>query len=105
MDALRLSQGLGAALDGTIARIAAHPNVVGTGGIGCFRSVVLARDGRLFDGGEIAGIVAAVRKAGAIVQPGPGCIQVIPAYLYGRAELDELETAILHGIDDHERAA
>ena len=105
MDALRLSQKLGAALDGTIARIVAHPHVIGTGGIGCFRSVVLARDGRLFDGGEIAGVVAAVRKAGAIVQPGPGCIQVIPAYLYGRAELDELETAILHGIDDHERAA
>ncbi|MBT2497142.1 aspartate aminotransferase family protein [Microbacterium sp. ISL-59] len=105
MDALRLSQELGAALDGTITRIAAHPNVVDTGGIGCFRSVVLARDGRPFDGGEIAGVVAAVRKAGAIVQPGPGCIQVIPAYLYGRTELDELETAILHGIDDHERAA
>ncbi|WP_237682608.1 daptide-type RiPP biosynthesis aminotransferase [Microbacterium sp. B19(2022)] len=105
MDALRLSQELGAALDGTIARIAAHPNVVDTGGIGCFRSVVLARDGRPFGGGEIAGVVAAVRKAGAIVQPGPGCIQVIPAYLYGRTELDELETAILHGIDDHERAA
>ncbi|MGH3690371.1 MAG: daptide-type RiPP biosynthesis aminotransferase [Microbacterium sp.] len=105
IDALRLVQELTPALDETLSRIAEHPSVTTVRGAGCFRSLVLARGGRSLEGGAIAGVVAAVRRAGAIVQPGPSCIQVIPAYLYGRAELDELETAILHGLHDSEIAA
>lgn len=105
LDALRLAQDLGDALDTTIARIGVHPGVVGTRGAGCFRSLLLARDGRALDGAEVAQVVAATRRAGAIVQPGPSCIQLVPAYVYERRDLDELETAVLHGLEDCEVAA
>ncbi|WP_435746696.1 daptide-type RiPP biosynthesis aminotransferase [Microbacterium sp. PMB16] len=105
LDALRLAQDLGRSLDATIARIGEHPGVVGTRGTGCFRSLLLAHDGRMLGGAEIAQVVASVRRAGAIVQPGPGCIQLVPAYVYERSDLDELETAVLHGLEDSGVAA
>lgn len=100
MDAAALAGRLAARLDGALARIGDHPDVTGVRGAGCFRGIVLSRDGEPLSGEEVAGVVTAVRRAGALVQPGPSCIQLIPAYVYERAELDELETAVLHGIDE-----
>jgi len=100
MDALSLACELGNALGTTIARISAHPLAVGTQGSGCFRSIQLAHEGRPLDGAQVSSVVASVRRAGAIVQPGPSCVQLIPAFVYGAEDLRELETAVLHGLDE-----
>lgn len=105
MDAVGMARNLSDDLDRTIARISAHPGVTGTRGAGCFRAVVLARDGRPLDGPDIAEVVGSIRRAGAIVQPGPSCIQLVPAFIYTAADLDELETAVLRGLDNSEVAA
>lgn len=100
VDALGLAQRLASALDTTIAAIRTHPGVVGDRGSGCFRALVLAREGRPLGGHEVAGVVAAIRRAGAIVQPGPSCIQLVPAFVYGPDDLAELATAVLDGLAD-----
>lgn len=102
MDALRLSQRLATALDTTIAGIRAHPGVVGERGSGCFRALVLAREGRPLDGREVTEVVSAVRRAGAIVQPGPSCIQLVPAFVFGAGDLQELASAVVDGLVDSE---
>lgn len=105
MGALRLAQELGAALDHMIMRLAEQPWVGSVHGRGCFRSLSLTTAGRPMDALEVTAVVAAIRRAGAIVQPGPSCIQLIPAYIYENAQLEELETAILQGVHDSALAA
>ncbi|MBO9625491.1 MAG: aspartate aminotransferase family protein [Microbacterium sp.] len=100
LDALGLARRLACALERTLARISEHPAVVATRGIGCFRAVELARDGSPLDSAEVTAVVAAIRRAGAIVQPGPSSIQLVPAYVFEDEHLAELESAVLHGLDD-----
>ena len=52
------------------------------------------------------GVLAVVRRihqAGAIVQPGPGRIQLLPALTYTQENFEELHAAIVHGLAKAER--
>ncbi len=43
-------------------------------------------------------MVRSIHEAGAIVQPGPGRIQLLPALIYTEENFAELQTAIKAGL-------
>lgn len=100
LDGVRRAQGVSRGLDAMLTRVSAHPAVSETRGLGCFRAIGLIREHAPLRAEEVSAVVTAIRRAGAIVQPGPGCIQLIPAFVYDRDDLHELETAVLHGLDE-----
>ena len=91
LDALARGDAVSARLDRWLAECAALPGVGSARGAGCFRALELCMpDGSPAGPEEVARVVAACRAAGAIVHPGPACIQLIPALTYEEADLDAL---------------
>lgn len=87
-------------LDAVLNRLARHPLVSGHRGSGCFRALELAVPGISQQ------VVASARQHGLIVQPGPDCVQLVPALTYGAEEFGELEGLLLAALDNAcERAA
>ena len=77
-----------------------HPLVTGATGTGCFRSLRLVHPaGGDLTGVDVAGLVARIREAGAIVHPGPSGIQLVPALTYRREEVTELVTCVEAGLE------
>ncbi|WP_269858700.1 daptide-type RiPP biosynthesis aminotransferase [Streptomyces sp. RPT161] len=89
-------------LDGLLADLADRLPVVGrVTGAGCFRGVHLVdRDGAPFDAAAVQRTITAIRAHGALVYPGPGCVQVIPPLTSTPAELETLSTALHKGLAD-----
>ncbi|SFR24946.1 hypothetical protein SAMN04488564_108154 [Lentzea waywayandensis] len=79
-------------LDGVLERLAQHPLVTGHRGAGCFRALELVP-------GVAQQVVESARRRGLIVQPGPDCVQLVPALIYGADEFDELEGLLLASLD------
>jgi adenosylmethionine-8-amino-7-oxononanoate aminotransferase len=87
LGALERGRAVAERLDAWLADLRADvPCVADVRGEGCFRAIVL-RDA---DGQRIERLVAACRVNGAIVHPGPSCIQLVPALTYDERELSEL---------------
>lgn len=101
MDAVTRGRQLADLMATALARPQAfHPLVDRVTGQGCFRSLrIRGAKGGPASPSEVAAMVAAVRTAGAIVHPGPGGIQLIPALTYSQAELNELLNCVLRGLD------
>ncbi|MEU1513192.1 daptide-type RiPP biosynthesis aminotransferase [Streptomyces sp. NPDC005811] len=106
LDAVTKSHRLGRHLDVVLARLVdEHPLVAGSTGAGCLRAVHLARAaGTPMPPNEVEAVVGAIRDAGALVHPGPGCVQLVPALIYTEDELDELVALVSAGITAHGRA-
>ncbi|MEY9211668.1 hypothetical protein NI17_009315 [Thermobifida halotolerans] len=66
-----------------------------TGGAGCFRAIRLRTPGKI----AAAAAVDRIHAAGAVVSPGPGCVQLAPALVYEPDDLEELEHALRTGLD------
>lgn len=101
LDAVVAGRGVAARLDAAIADLVErHPLVTGSLGRGCFRTLHIGGPGghRLSPPG-VAHLVAAIRKAGAIVHPGPAGIQLVPSLTYSDAEVDELMTCVESGLN------
>lgn len=78
-----------------------HPLVSGLVGRGCFRAVHISKpDGLRIPPAEVGALVAAIRRRGALVHPGPQAIQLIPALIYTRADLVELIGCVEAGLND-----
>jgi adenosylmethionine-8-amino-7-oxononanoate aminotransferase len=75
-----------------LERLAQHPLVTGHRGAGCFRALELVP-------GVAQQVVESARRRGLIVQPGPDCVQLVPALTYGADEFDELEGLLLASLD------
>ncbi|MFJ1708373.1 daptide-type RiPP biosynthesis aminotransferase [Kitasatospora sp. NPDC088346] len=99
LDAEALSHRLSARLDTELASLRDRlPRLDVTEGVGCFRYLGFrAPDGGPLSAEDVAGLVAAVREAGAIVHPGPQGIQLIPALTYTDEDLDELLDCVVRG--------
>lgn len=67
-------------------------------GRGCFRGVRLLADGIPLSGQGTAELVSAVRQQGAVVHPGPGGVQLVPAITYTREQVAELVGALGAGL-------
>ncbi|MGA8788368.1 MAG: daptide-type RiPP biosynthesis aminotransferase [Paenarthrobacter sp.] len=77
-------------------------NTRGTGnstGRGCMRAVKLrSRNGTPLSSNGVLAVVRRIHDAGAIVQAGPGRIQLLPALIYTEENFEELRTAIHTGL-------
>ncbi|MBC9718883.1 aspartate aminotransferase family protein [Streptomyces sp. TRM66268-LWL] len=92
----RVAARLAEAIDDLVAH---HPLVTGAAGRGCFRTLQIGRRGGPSLGPHgVAHLVAEIRRAGAIVHPGPAGIQLVPALTYSDAEVDELITCVEAGL-------
>ncbi len=69
-------------------------------GRGCFRGVRVLADGIPISGHGTAELVTAVRQQGALVHPGPGGIQLVPAITYTRDQVTELVGAVEVGLSN-----
>jgi adenosylmethionine-8-amino-7-oxononanoate aminotransferase len=100
LDAVVAAQSLAPRLEAAMARLVeTHPHVVGSSGVGCFRSLrMVGPHGGPLTPLEVAELVAAVRRAGAVVHPGPSGIQLVPALTYSDADLVELLECVTAGL-------
>ncbi|GAA3217519.1 daptide-type RiPP biosynthesis aminotransferase [Nonomuraea helvata] len=100
LDAEGMSRRLSALLDVELAALESdHPLVAGTVGRGCFRSIrLLGPDGAPLPQTEVPGVVAAIRRAGAIVHYGVNGVQLFPALTYSEADLRELMECVRKGL-------
>ncbi|MEQ4724129.1 daptide-type RiPP biosynthesis aminotransferase [Nonomuraea sp. B19D2] len=100
LDAEGMSRRLSALLDAELAALESdHPLVAGATGKGCFRAVRLRTvEGVPLPQVHVPEVVAAVRRAGAIVHPGVNGFQLIPALTYTEADLRELMECVRKGL-------
>jgi adenosylmethionine-8-amino-7-oxononanoate aminotransferase len=99
------SSELSARLDVGLSRMVVNePLVSATTGMGCLRSLRLSvSNGTPLEQAEVPAVVAAIRDEGALVHPGPSCIQILPALIYSEAELDELLNYVAAGLAAYAR--
>ncbi|GLZ01172.1 daptide-type RiPP biosynthesis aminotransferase [Actinoplanes sp. NBRC 103695] len=90
---------VGDGLTRVIAGLADHPLVAGDGGVGCFRAVRLRLHGRELADADVVRVMDEIRTAGVVVSPGPSCIQISPALVYQKDDLDELAAGLRAGLD------
>lgn len=94
VDAVARAQALSRWLDGELRRLVAeHPTVTSASGVGCFRAVTLATSPE-----QTAAVVAKIRRAGAIVHPGPRGFQLVPSLTYSHDDLELLFRAVREGL-------
>ncbi|PYF98941.1 hypothetical protein SAMN05216184_11080 [Georgenia satyanarayanai] len=100
-DVLARGQLLSALLDERLDElVAGHPMLASTTGRGAFRALaVRTADGEALADPQVPALVAAIRAEGAVVHPGPGGVQLVPALVYTPSELDELCDAVVRGLD------
>jgi len=104
LDAVAASARLGRRLDSLLARLEDEIDIVtATTGAGCLRAVRLGDDDRPLPQEEVPAVVAAIRDAGALVHPGPSCIQLLPALIYADDDLNALMRCVTEGIAAHGR--
>ncbi|SDW75167.1 hypothetical protein SAMN04487912_104318 [Arthrobacter sp. cf158] len=73
-------------------------------GRGCMRGIkLLSSNGTTLPSHQVLAVVRRIHQAGAMVQPGPGRIQLLPALIYTEENFDELSTAITSGLAAAER--
>ncbi|MET9914231.1 daptide-type RiPP biosynthesis aminotransferase [Streptomyces sp. NPDC006476] len=100
LDAAALNSRLSERLDAELAALVAElPEVTSASGRGCLRAIMVRRaDGKELTETEVADLVTAVREEGAIVHPGPSCVQILPALIYSPEDTSLLFSAIRAGI-------
>ncbi|GGQ86094.1 aspartate aminotransferase family protein [Streptomyces althioticus] len=99
LDAPRRARETGKLLEDALAALGGHPLVTGHGGVGCFQALRLGTDGQRLPQFHVIQTVGALREAGLTVQPGPGCVQLIPTLVYERSDVEELASLLRTGLD------
>lgn len=75
-------------------------------GSGCFVGLQLRHhDESPLSGPDVLRVVAAIADNGVLVQPGPSCIELIPAYGFSQGELLETDTAVRAGVAQIQEAS
>ncbi|MFE9412742.1 daptide-type RiPP biosynthesis aminotransferase [Streptomyces sp. NPDC006704] len=102
LDALEAGARTGDRLGRLLAELTDRvPAVHHTSGLGCFRAVHLRdADGAPFDEQAVQHTVAAIRSHGALVYPGPGCIQLVPMLTSTEQDLYDLAGALSRGLSE-----
>jgi adenosylmethionine-8-amino-7-oxononanoate aminotransferase len=100
LSALESGARVASALDTLLGELAAElPSVTATTGRGCFRGIQLAEDdGAPYSAERVQQAIAAIRGHGALVHPGPGCVQLVPPLTLTDEETHELGTAVHKGL-------
>ncbi|MFB0619121.1 daptide-type RiPP biosynthesis aminotransferase [Streptomyces sp. AGS-58] len=97
--ALDAAAEVGRRLDALFVRLADHPLVAGSDGAGCFRALRLAQHGTPLGDDAVTAVLEEIREAGALLSPGPSCVQLAPALVYDDEDMAQLEKALVLGLD------
>ncbi|MFK0007997.1 daptide-type RiPP biosynthesis aminotransferase [Paenarthrobacter sp. NPDC090520] len=101
LDFQRLNKEVADGLDRLLADLKDVRGIGGTTGRGCMRGVKLHTDnGSPLSANGTLAVVRRIHQAGAIVQPGPGRIQLLPSLTYTEDNFRELHVAIVHGLTE-----
>ena len=68
---------------------------------GTFQAILMNEQSR-FSREDVFAVVAhwhLLREAGAVVQPGPSCAQLVPALVYEQEDIDQLAMSLRQGLD------
>ncbi|WP_298455215.1 daptide-type RiPP biosynthesis aminotransferase [uncultured Cellulomonas sp.] len=99
LDLVGAGRAVAAALDEGLTELSAQPWLAGVTGRGCFRGLTLrGPDGDVLAPGDVPAVVRHVLAAGAVVQPGPAGIQLVPALVYTADEVTELLSRVADGM-------
>ncbi|WP_424921716.1 daptide-type RiPP biosynthesis aminotransferase [Streptomyces sp. wa1] len=102
LDGASLSTALSGRLDAELdALVDEVDQVSSTSGRGCLRAIMLRHHGAPISDAEVTALVAAIRKEGALVHPGPSCVQILPALVYSPEDTSSLFNSIRAGIKRH----
>ncbi|WAH95607.1 daptide-type RiPP biosynthesis aminotransferase [Arthrobacter sp. MMS18-M83] len=94
-----LTAAVSAGLDDLIGRLQCIPGVGTATGRGCMRAIKLEiADGLPLSPSGVLAVVRRIHEAGAIVQPGPSRIQLLPALVFTKENFEELHAAIAGGL-------
>ncbi|MFJ2095241.1 daptide-type RiPP biosynthesis aminotransferase [Streptomyces sp. NPDC087901] len=99
LDAVGSSARLGKQLDVLLDELSSHELVVSAGGVGAFRAVRLSAGGGELPPEAVDLVADEVRRAGATVSTGPGCLQLAPALVYRAEDLELLAACLRNGLD------
>ncbi|WP_281450858.1 daptide-type RiPP biosynthesis aminotransferase [Paenarthrobacter nitroguajacolicus] len=101
LDHLNLTSSVSAGLDSLIRQLKQIPGIGDSTGRGCMRGIKLHSENRLaLSPNATLAVVKRIHQAGAIVQPGPGRIQLLPALTYTDENFQELRAAITQGLKE-----
>ncbi|MGO4246460.1 daptide-type RiPP biosynthesis aminotransferase [Paenarthrobacter sp. RAF54_2] len=104
LDHTTLTQRVSEGVNKLIAKLQGVPGVGESSGRSCMRGILLrAKSGSPLSPNGVLAIVRRIHQAGAIVQPGPSRIQLLPALTYTQENFEELHAAIVHGLAKAER--
>lgn len=91
---------------GLAKRLQSDGVVTSVTGTGCFLGLGLRdAEDRPLSGAEVLRVVSAIAENGVLVQPGPGSVELIPAYRFSRDELLEVDAAVRAGVAQVREAA
>ncbi|AFR30489.1 daptide-type RiPP biosynthesis aminotransferase [Arthrobacter sp. Rue61a] len=94
-----LTKQVASGLNKLIEELQGTPGVGNSSGRGCMRGLkLLSKNGVPLGSNGVLAVVRSIHQAGAIVQPGPGGIQLLPALIYTDENFEELRTAIETGL-------
>jgi adenosylmethionine-8-amino-7-oxononanoate aminotransferase len=104
LDHNTLTQRVSEGLDELITKLQGVPRVGESSGRGCMRGILLrTKSGSSPSPNGVLAVVRRIHQAGAIVQPGPGRIQLLPALTYTQENFEELHAAMVDGLARAER--
>ncbi|WP_257613942.1 daptide-type RiPP biosynthesis aminotransferase [Arthrobacter sp. 31Y] len=99
LDHLTLNKQVAEGLSKLIEELQRIPGVGNSTGRGCMRGLKLhSRNGMPLSSEGVLDVVRSIHQAGAIVQPGPGRIKLLPALTYTEENFEELQAAMEAGL-------
>ena len=99
LDHLTLNKQVAEGLSKLMEELQRIPGVGNSTGRGCMRGLKLhSRNGMPLSSEGVLDVVRSIHQAGAIVQPGPGRIQLLPALTYTEENFEELQAAMEAGL-------
>ncbi|MFE0421342.1 daptide-type RiPP biosynthesis aminotransferase [Streptomyces sp. NPDC058953] len=105
LDAASLSTALSRRLDAELDTLVDEVDeVASASGRGCLRAIMVRHlSGEPLADAEVAALVRAIREEGALVHPGPSCVQILPALVYSPEDTSLLFSSVRAGIKSHFR--
>jgi adenosylmethionine-8-amino-7-oxononanoate aminotransferase len=102
LDAAARIRNISDGLDVLISKLLGEvPLAIAATGKGGFRGIVLRdSDGCPIDAEHITCVIDACLARGAVVQPGPSCIQLIPALVYSPPKLEQLVSVVAEALNE-----
>lgn len=106
LDAIARAQQLGELLESELRDLVDdEPLALGLTGVGCMRSIQLRNSGgESLEAREVESLTSHIRSAGVNVHGAPSAISILPALVYGTADVKELMIAVRSGMASYRKS-